>query len=298
MSEEASLKRKKGEVAAIIILYRPDTKMVKDNIDALRSDQAINKIILVDNSETPREFKGRGLITHSFKENKGIAAAQNVGLELALGCGCKYAVLFDQDSQLNKALVSDLVNVFEESLVHLPNLVAIGPKPFDIYESKVSRLKVQKHTRVSDGLDICSQIIASGKLINLCRLKDVGLMDEGLFIDGVDYEWCWRAADRGFLVGMANKVVMRHALGDGRGKFLGVGFKIGAPIRLYYQFRNILVLSRRRYVPFYWKIRGIISIAARLFIFIFIYRDAPKKRLHYMLQGLYDGMKNKQGRCR
>lgn len=82
---------------------------------------------------------------------------------------------------------------------------------------------------------------------------------------------------------------MHHQLGDARGKFLGVTYKIGAPIRLYYRFRNILLLSRKSYVPVYWKIRNLVSITICLVIFT-IKGPERHKRIGYMLKGIYAGI--------
>jgi len=39
-------------------------------------------------------------------------------------------------------------------------------------------------------------------------------MNEDLFIDWVDFEWCWRARKKGYkIIGNAN-VVITHQLGD------------------------------------------------------------------------------------
>jgi len=41
-------------------------------------------------------------------------------------------------------------------------------------------------------------LIASGCLIPADVLRDVGLMDDALFIDHVDTDWCMRARARGY----------------------------------------------------------------------------------------------------
>ena len=44
--------------------------------------------------------------------------------------------------------------------------------------------------------DLSSSIIVN--IINNNIILDVGLMDESLFIDWVDFEWCWRAKSKGY----------------------------------------------------------------------------------------------------
>ena len=87
---------------------------------------------------------------------------------------------------------------------------------------------------------------------------------------------------------------MNHRLGDARGKFLGMTYKIGSPIRLYYQFRNILVLCRRGYVPLYWKFSNIIGMILRFIIFSTQVEDSDIRR-SYMIKGFIAGIKKDKG---
>ena len=68
-------------------------------------------------------------------------------------------------------------------------------------------------------------------------------MDEPLFIDWVDLEWCWRARKLGYqIIGNAD-VEIRHQLGDGS---INVGFRkisVRTPIRHYYITRNAVYLA-------------------------------------------------------
>ena len=87
---------------------------------------------------------------------------------------------------------------------------------------------------------------------------------------------------------------MLHKQGDGRHKVLGITFKRGAPVRLYYQVRNVLILSRRSYVPLYWKLRNIPAIPLRWLINRWVF-DNGKQRGRYFAKGLVDGLKGKNG---
>jgi rhamnosyltransferase len=115
-----------------------------------------------------------------------------------------------------------------------------------------------------------------------------------LFIDGVDHEWCWRAKQKNLMVAIAEKVEMVHRLGDSRSKFAGLTYKVGSPIRLYYQFRNVLILSRRGYVPWYWKCRNLAVLPIRFFANSLL-QDHKVDRIKYMLCGLWDGLLKRKG---
>ena len=109
-----------------------------------------------------------------------------------------------------------------------------------------------------------------------------------------DYEWCWRARSMGFDVAKAKNVEMVHRLGDSRSKFVGITYKVGAPIRLYYQFRNIFLLSRRAYVPNYWKARCLFFMPIRFFLNSVMQKNR-RNRAGFMLKGIYDGLLGRKG---
>ncbi|WP_429011867.1 glycosyltransferase family 2 protein [Aeromonas veronii] len=286
-----------ANVHAIIVTYNPDVNVVASNLRQLLGDKSISRIHIVDNTPDGANFekyKSDNVEVKYFYKNIGIAAAQNFGMKVAVDSGADYIVLFDQDSALSSDLVSGLVNAMSVAKKNKLRLACIGPRPLDVFTGEKYKPRIQEELKSENGITICRQIIASGKLIDVDALKVVGFMEDGLFIDVVDHEWCWRAYKKGFSVAIAEDVIMPHTLGDSRGSLLGFKYRIGAPVRLYYQFRNILVLLRRDYVPLYWKIRSIFSISVRFIVFGFIQRDS-NERMKYMLKGFRDGIAKRMG---
>ncbi|WNC71286.1 glycosyltransferase family 2 protein [Thalassotalea psychrophila] len=276
-------------IAAVIILYHPKILEVEKNISLLASQ--VSHCFIVDNSvpKTEQLMLPDNATLISLGENVGIAKAQNIGLKKAQEQNADFTVLFDQDSQVTKSIVIDLHKSYYLEAAKTHKVIAVGPRPFDIFTQKIMIPSVQKEHASLSELTICSQIIASGKMIKMEYLDEVGLFLEELFIDGVDHEWCWRAKVKGFSVAINESVIMNHQLGDARGRFLGITYKIGSPIRLFYQFRNILILSRRDYVPTYWKLRNLISIPVRFVIFS-IRGPNRSKRIRFMLRGIFKGI--------
>lgn len=98
----------------------------------------------------------------------------------------------DQDSisssNLIKCLMDDYVVLSRETLIG-----AIGTVPFNrlnhmIYETNSCR-NMGRIVQVKS-------LISSGSFVSTDILRQVGGMDETLFIDMVDSEWCWRAAHK------------------------------------------------------------------------------------------------------
>ncbi len=91
-----------------------------------------------------------------------------------------------------------------------------------------------------------------------------------------------------------NNVEMVQKIGDRRSKFAGITYKVGSPIRLYYQFRNILILTRRGYVPTYWKTRNVLVLPIRFFANSLL-QSNKRERIKFMLCGLLDGLLKRDG---
>ena len=281
-------------IGAVLVVYKPDLALTERLLTRLYGQT--EEVVIVDNSPTPHDFTK--VIKHyhyiHLAENSGIAHAHNAGLLYLLKAGCEYAILLDQDSLIPSDMVFNLSSLLKASNKIKQNVVAIGPRIRCSFSDKKVNPKVQKEVFEYDDLVGVTQIIASGMMIDLSALDQIGLKDESLFIDGVDHEWCWRARSMGFDIAKAKNVEMVHRLGDSRSKFIGVTYKVGAPIRLYYQFRNILLLSRRPYVPTYWKVRCLFFMPIRLFLNSVMQKNRLK-RLGFMLQGIVDGVLGRKG---
>ncbi|EKP0306348.1 glycosyltransferase family 2 protein [Aeromonas veronii] len=286
-----------NKIHVVIVTYNPEVDFLLLNVNALLSCESVNKIHIVDNTvggSNLSVFNNDCVKIYVLGENRGIAAAQNIGMRAAIDEEADYIILFDQDSTLSPRLISGLLMQMEQAKKYGLKIACIGPRPLDTFSRKIHKPLFQKEKTLYSGITVCKQIIASGKLIDTRVLSSIGLMEEDLFIDGVDHEWCWRAKKNGYVVAVSDNIIMEHKLGDARGVFLGIKYKIGSPIRMYYQFRNVLILIRRDYVPIYWKVRNIIGVFFRLVIFGLFEKDR-KLRRKYMFRGILDGVKNISG---
>jgi len=256
----------------------------------------VDYLVLVDNSPEPcnkQDIVSEAIYMH-FPENIGIASAHNLALKKMQKQACEFGLLLDQDSQISDDFVFRLSSLMIASKVENNPIVAIGPRVVCSFSASRVRSRVQREIMRYGELVCVKQIISSGMLIDLSKLNEVGMKDDSLFIDGVDHEWCWRAKTKGYMVAIADKLEMVHRQGDARSKFVGVTYKVGSAIRLYYQFRNILILCRRGYVPLYWKLRNITYLPLRALLNATM-QDNKRQRVKYMLCGLWDGLCKKSG---
>lgn len=279
-------------VGIVIVLYNPDVEHVNTIINQFSSPEWV--VAVVDNSASSTELKlpENGHYIHC-KSNIGIAAAQNAGLKYVFGSKADYAFLLDQDSMFDQNTAETLYRQFRQ-LENDTRIAAIGPSVLCQFSERVQRGKLQRGHAINDETIEVMQIIASGMLLSKDAFAAVGDKETGLFIDGVDHEWCWRARKEGWKVFQSLAACMPHKQGDARVKLFGLTFKKGAPMRLYYQFRNICILARRSYVPLYWKCRHVCAIPLRYVVNRFCF-DEGAVRGAMMIQGLKDGFKHRLG---
>lgn len=277
-------------IFAIIITYNPNLAKLINLVDSLRPQ--VQKVIIVDNTPSLNHLQINDIELLDLETNIGIGAAQNLGLDLAFELGAQEAILLDQDS----TPPANLVNVLSHELKGLneihPNVAAIGPTIFCELENRILESSVDRVRPLTDALSDVNQLISSGMLIPRGAYEAVGGMDEELFIDAVDHEWCWRARSHGFMIVQSHSVEMKHLLGEKRFKFFGIWTKLTAPERLYFQFRNVFWLLNKSYVPFYWKLRNILAMPIKVILVICLHPD-KLSRLRNIYLGLRDGLKGK-----
>lgn len=282
-------------LAAVIITYNPDESLLSENVGHLVA--AGITVCVVDNS--PMALTGAYLSKPDvhylyLNGNVGIARAQNEGIRFFRQRNAQQILLLDQDSRLSPLFIGQLIQCAAQ-IASERDVAAIGPSIFCGFEQKVHENRVDVTKKWSDSVISVRQIIASGMIINVRCLDDVGLKDESLFIDGVDHEWCWRAIHKGYLILRDTSLQLPHRQGEGRLNIMGLTFKKGVPVRLYYQFRNILLLSTRSYVPLYWKCRNLGAMPLRFIVNAVLMQDR-KARIRYMLTGLVHGLRRKSGK--
>jgi rhamnosyltransferase len=282
------------KIGCIIVLYNPNISMLFEILKEV-SDQ-VSTVYIVDNSTTDNKLDFSSYENVVFKKlgnNIGIASAQNMGLNFFKDYD--FILFLDQDSIPSKNLVAKLLKNYQFLLNKKINVGAVGPRPFNRAENTKYEGSIKKGKKIYHNITEVGELISSSSLIAVENFNQVGLLEDGLFIDVVDHEWCWRASAIGnYRFFIIEDVLLSHQLGECDKKFLGININIPAPIRTYYQFRNYIKLLNRKYVPLYWKLSNGIKYFIKYFYYPLCINDG-KKYLKYMNKGIYDGVKNKNG---
>lgn len=276
------------KLAACVVLYNPDEGVV-DNIKTYAS--GVDEVFAVDNSDEPNAplldritALGENVTVIPMHGNQGIAAALNRGLKEASRRGYGYILTMDEDSYFTDDTLQRYKNKAEALFASDEKVIQVG-----IHNSgdKDDDLVVNNETP--------DWLITSGSIMRVEDSLAAGGFLEKLFIDEVDREFCYRAADRGYSFRRVLDLTMQHNLGSPiRGKILGREFEAmgHSKIRKYYIFRNCTYVMKtypRTRKPY------------RHFLFAtwlktILVEDDKMNKLKYMRMGRRDAKRGRFGR--
>lgn len=242
---------------AVVVAYRPDMPALTSLCEALgRNGSAV---VVVDNTDDPslERFTPPAECTLiALGRNAGVAEAFNVGIRHALEAGAEVVVLFDQDSEVPDGFLARLVRPLCAGTAGVTApLVRSRATGVEYPARRIGRWGQSVAVRAGDAegaepvpVDI---VISSGCAATAAAIAEVGLMDERLFIDFVDVDWCLRCRASGVPVMVVPDAVMEHAIGERVvrapfGMYRGI---VHGPVRTYYKIRNALLMAGRPHVP-------------------------------------------------
>lgn len=289
---------KKPDVAAVIVTFRPNLDRLKQLLAAV--DRQVRISIVVDNGSPPetvqqmRQFLAASQHLIALEENRGIAAAQNMGLTYARDQHSDHVLLLDQDSAPSDGMVGRLLSHCLTLADSGRKVGAVGPSLADERWKSEQRLKPKGREQDVKNLLEVDHIIASGSMIPLAVIDAVGALMEELFIDYVDIEWCLRASRHGYPSFIATDVVMDHQLGAPM-KVLGRVISTHSPMRHYYMVRNTIWLVRQPWLPARWRYGKVPKIALHLLINA-VFARPHSQHWRMMLRGLRHGLSGQMGK--
>lgn len=278
-----------SNIAIIIVLFNPSSV----ELENVRHISSVYKGVIVDNSSvshfSDRVNKMRYI---GLGENTGIAEAQNIGVNNVLeDSEIEYVFYFDQDSIFADDYPLKMVEEYEHIIGQDIKIAALGPTVIQKKTEKEYKSVIHKDKIVNSHFILRREIIASGCCISRSVIESVGRNDSSLFIDFIDFEWCWRARYKGFVCGITPNVKIWHEVGMSHLSVWKYEVILSAPMRYYYQYRNYLWLCRRKYVPFQWKFAMGVKLFMRLLYLPMVMPEGRNSR-GYMLKGIKAGLKN------
>mgnify|MGYP003190865274 CR=1 FL=1 len=279
-------------IAVVIVVYHPS----EADILQIEKLDAAYRGVLVDNTPNGRSRAADMSLANLHYiyngNHNGIAGAQNRALEWLLRQdGIERVVFLDQDSRVDTSYPRLISNEFGR-ISKFYHLALLGPTTYHEQDGTEYKSVIHTKPKAQQGFIARRDVISSGSCCSIGVLQELGLFDEKLFIDYVDFELCWRAESQGWLCGITTRACIRHQVGCREIKLGSYRVIISAPYRYYYQYRNYLWLCRRHYVPLQWKVATSIKHLSRLFYLPIVLKHGTKY-LSFMLKGIVSGLTRK-----
>jgi len=259
--------------------------------------------IIVDNASQNMKLI-KSLVTDdkfiSLDKNVGIAAAQNIGIKHAIEKKVDYIWLSDQDTIYQTTYLESINTCIENLTVKKVNYAVVGPAFVEVNRGTIQPfLKFEFFTKKfipSKGENIVSQLIASGMVIPVDVFEIVGFKNEDLFIDLVDFEWCWRATSKGYYIIGCGNTFIEHTLGDEMIPLFGKQISVRSPFRHYFIIRNTIYLSLRyRDIPLPIKIEMFSKTLIWMFVYPYLAKKDKIKHLRATTKGFVHGLIGRLG---
>lgn len=289
-------------ITSVIVTFQPELSKVAQLITACHSFG--NKVIVVDNGSKNAEAVQK--VCHSMErtsfisldDNLGIAAAQNVAIRhLREEDEGEIVIFFDQDSSIDSQYLAKVKQQYCKLESDFGRKVVLGPRfynrvsKFEYPVIKLNKLGFRRKLYPSNYLHPieASCIISSGMAVRKDILYSIGVMDDSLFIDYVDTEWCLRARSLGNHIFVDPQLVMEHEIGSYNMKLLWWRVPVHSASRRYYRIRNSFFLFRYPYMPRVVCIREVtFSIMHQIFLMFFT--NEKKEHFRSLLRGVKDGL--------
>ena len=243
------------QIAVIYLAYHPSD----DDLQYVKHLTEQVSVIVVSNSGE-HDFGSHFSATRIFDNNVGVGAGYNAGVEAARLLGATHVMFHDQDSRLDPSILSRALDRLS-TVDPLDDSVALSLSPVDLGTSTARTPRFNRPKPEGDLLRY-REVQFSGLLAPMAVFNSAKPFSEYLFVDLVDFEWCWRMAPTVRIL-RDPLLTIGHQLGGGTKTLLGAQYSLPSTSRFYFQFRNLISLLRIDYVPFAWKLLTISKFALR-----------------------------------
>ena len=208
----------------------------EDTLECLRSVQEVDypryQILVVDNASddgSPEAIRAAFPVVELIvnESNLGFAAGNNVGIEYALQRGADYVFLLNNDTIVDRMVLTELVKACEaDPTVGLaspkvyyydhPNIIyyagarrhllPLFPDPIGVGEADHGQYEKVKEA---------DYVWGQAMFIRRWVIEDVGLLDPGFFMYYEDCDYCLRTTEVGYKIVYVPMAIMWHKIAKG-----------------------------------------------------------------------------------
>lgn len=289
-------------VCAGVVAHNP----VNGDVNVLIESLLVSSkwVVIVDNNSSDKRYL-EGLVNHPSvriicnNDNRGVSGGINQIIDYARHVKADFVAAFDQDTKISLDLVDALASNLERLLATGEAVAAIGPLVIDDYTNHTlpfiqfrlplnARYRREK-TPESDRLVECDFLISSGCLMSMKAIDDIGSMNEALFIDNVDLDWCFRASHKKYKVYGDFGSVIRQQIGSAYTQipFTKAVIRYHDYNRIYYMTRNRVWLYRQQYVNRSWVVHDVCRLTCK-FLYLLLFKRDRTVLLRRSVKGIVD----------
>jgi rhamnosyltransferase len=280
-------------ISCVVVLFNPQATVVGLVRSLAAAGYGVVVVVNGANEEILREVRAVPSVSVIDNGgNVGLATALNVGIRHAFSSNqSDYVTLFDQDSSPEASMPAALVEELEASGIE--RVACIGPM-LDDKKDQSARYDANNRQRLAE----CPRSVpTSGTVISQPAFDAIGPMMDQLFIDGIDHEWCLRAASKGYAVLVSARTRMLHDMGDASLNYFGQYKPIHrSPIRHYYIVRNAIYLAKLHYLPLGWRMIELLKTVRRMVVYLAVSTNRMRTA-RLIACALRDGMVSRMGAC-
>ena len=270
-----------SQIQAGIVTFNPDITLLEKNIVSII--QQVKQVVIVDNaskniSQIKKLVYKYDLYIIENSTNLGIATALNQIMSFGIKNKNEWVLTLDQDSVCPLDYIESMKNY-----LGIKKLGMIAPIILDRNIGHVG------HNLNKELYDVRT-CITSGALTNVNAWTDVNGYDDKMFIDSVDFDFCYRIRKIGYRIVQTNTIELNHAIGNGR----VINFLL-FKIRLteHSAFRNYYISQNEIYYPKKNKlilrlIRGNFRNLSRILV-VTIFEKEKKDKIISILKGWRKG---------
>lgn len=275
------------KIYAGIVSYNPDIQRISENIFAIHKQ--VPEVIIFDNGSNNinhlkklvNNFDNVHLLESS--KNIGIAAALNSLMSWGLEHNYLWMLSLDQDSVCS----NEFVEKMKPYLSVESNLGIVAPVIVDRNVGIVGHNPTSNYAHVKT-------CITSGCFSNIEAWRVIDGYDESMFIDSVDFDFCYRIRKKGYGVIQVKNVQLLHELGNSKMRkfiFWSIDVTSHSAFRKYYIAKNNVYYPYKNHLWFHF-IRGNLR-NIWLIIIVLLYESDKNNKIHAIIKGWKDAYKRR-----
>lgn len=189
-----------------IVLYNPSAQELIQ-INLYEKMGLFEQILVHDNSSISHQDQVPTSVRYVFTgKNKALAVPYNQMIDYAMQHQFNFLCLLDQDSVYPSREIQSMIQFLSTHQARLTNTAIIGP----LIPNAQNKWSAKR-----ENLKPVRWLINSGSFLNISCLNRHHLRyDENIFLDGIDYDICWTAREKGCLIQQFSNSVLQHQVGN------------------------------------------------------------------------------------